>query len=91
MGILTPNMVAELSSASYLTITQSVLKRKVLDISRNLAKHFNFDLSNGPIMGTSGGFVAQARGRQTGFALIGKSQGNTYKNDFVIAVRGTNF
>lgn len=91
MSQLTPNMAVELSTIAY-TI-QKIRKSRRVDIvvSKKLSTHFNFDLSNGPVMGTSGGFVAQAKGQQIGFAVIGKGQSSQYKNDFVIAVRGTNF
>ncbi len=42
-------------------------------------------------MGTSGGFVAKTKNQQTGFALVGRGKIQEYKNDIVIAVRGTNF
>lgn len=91
MNKLTPSMVAELSSIAYDVQKQSVLKRNIINVSINLEKHFNFNVSPKPVMGTSGGYVAKARNQQTGFALIGQGQSEQYKDDIVIAVRGTNF
>ncbi|WP_159819857.1 lipase family protein [Colwellia sp. 20A7] len=51
-------------------------------------KHFDFNLSNGPVKGVSGGFLSHLFNRTTGFALLGQGKG-VYEGDHVIAVRGT--
>lgn len=56
--------------------------------ARELNKHFDFDFSNGPIQGISGGFFSHLFKRTSGFALIGQGKG-TYQGDYVIALRGT--
>lgn len=91
MGTLSPNMVVELSSIAYSTLQMKKQKRFSFDTSKSLSNHFNFDSFSKPVMGTSGGFVAKARNQQTGFALVGQGKSQEYKNDIVIAVRGTNF
>jgi pimeloyl-ACP methyl ester carboxylesterase len=91
MGTLSPNMVVELSTVAYAVQKTQKTKRFDFDVSKNLANHFNFNSFSKPVMGTSGGFVAKAKNQQTGFALIGQGKSEQYKDDIVIAVRGTNF
>ena len=56
--------------------------------AKELERFFDFNLSQGPIKGVSGGFFSHLFNTTTGFALIGEGKG-PYKNDYVVAVRGT--
>ncbi|OBT07018.1 lipase [Shewanella sp. UCD-FRSSP16_17] len=90
MGSLTPQLVAELSNVAYQATNNSTGFFRVA-LTQNLSNHFNFNSFTKPVMGTSGGFVAKAKNQQTGFALVGQGKSEEYRNDIVIAVRGTNF
>jgi len=91
MSLLTPNLAVELSDVSYQVTKSNSVGIFEVAVSKNLANHFKFDLSTSPIAGTSGGYIAKVKGQQSGFALVGQGKSTQYKNDIVIAVRGTNF
>lgn len=94
MSILSPVICAELATISYDIHKPTKRGRYLLETSATLKSLFSFDLSNGPIKGTSGGAMAHAKGHQTGFVLVGKGTSptgrmNPFKNDLVLAIRGT--
>lgn len=80
MTELSPRLASQLALLSY-QIEQGTTDIEVPRFIRN-----NFTLNNVQ-RGTSGGFFYRV---ETGFALIGHGNGETYKNDHVIAIRGTN-
>ena len=91
MKELTPELVVDLASTAYQAMNPLSNGRLLLDTSQNLDVHFTFSQSSKPIAGTSGGFIANAQNRKSGFVLVGQGKSVQYKNDIVIAVRGTNF
>ncbi|AQQ00006.1 MULTISPECIES: lipase family protein [Pseudoalteromonas] len=94
MATLSPILCAELAKISYDIQKPDRRGRYTVIASNYLENIFSFDLSNGPIKGTSGGAIAHATGHQTGFVLVGKGTSptgrmNPFKNDLVLAIRGT--
>ncbi|GAA77610.1 lipase family protein [Pseudoalteromonas sp. BSi20495] len=94
MSTLSPVICAELATISYDIHKPTKRGRYLLETSATLKSLFSFDLSNGPIKGISGGAMAHATGHQTGFVLVGKGTSpagrmNPFKNDLVLAIRGT--
>ncbi|QUX93876.1 lipase, partial [Marinomonas sp. A3A] len=79
---LSPSLASQLALLSY-TIEQN---NSTVVLPEAVKRHFIFN-SNNIQKGTSGGFFWRV---ETGFALIGHGNGETYKNDHVIAIRGTN-
>ena len=95
MAALPPSICTELATQAYVIKKADRRGRFPLVTSMTLDNYFTFDLSNGPIKGISGGAVAHAKGVQTGFVLVGHGnspigRSNPYKNDLVLAIRGTN-
>jgi len=95
MAALSPALTAELAKLAYAIKKADIFGNYGIETSISLGNHFTFDLSNGPIKGVSGGAVAHAKGVQTGFVLVGHGRSpigrsNPYKNDLVLAIRGTN-
>ncbi|TMP16873.1 lipase [Pseudoalteromonas sp. S2721] len=94
MSTLSPIICAELATLSYQIKEISGLSGYKLQTSKALDSFFSFDLSKGPVKGISGGAMAHASGHQTGFVLVGKGTSptgrmNPFKNDLVLAIRGT--
>ncbi|MBU2870475.1 hypothetical protein [Colwellia sp. E2M01] len=85
---LTPKLASELAELSYQIKTANKHGKYRVAASQLVDSSFNFDLSNGPIKGVSGGFLSHLFNRTTGFALLGQGKG-VYKGDHVIAIRGT--
>jgi len=76
-------MASELALTAYGTQHHHKGSRLVIDGA--IREHFSFN-SNDVIQGTSGGLFWR---KQTGFVLLGKGKSQQYKNDHVIAIRGT--
>ncbi|XQW83488.1 lipase family protein [Thalassotalea piscium] len=90
MRNITPKLASQLAEVSY-QVQEPTRKGNYTLVGKEavyVQKHFNFDLSNGPIKGVSGGFFSHLFNRTTGFALLGQGIG-TYAGDHVIAIRGT--
>jgi len=95
MATLPPSICSELAAIAYNIKQIDRRGRYDLKASPVIKNHFSFNLTKGPIKGISGGSIAHAKGIQTGFILIGQGcspigKSNPYKNDLVLAVRGTN-
>ncbi|MCG6202833.1 hypothetical protein [Psychromonas antarctica] len=90
MSVITPRIASQLALMSYEIRKPSARGEYSLlgDDADELSKYFDFNLSNGPIKGVSGGFLSHLLNRTTGFALVGQGKG-VYKGDYVIALRGT--
>lgn len=89
MTIISPRIASLLADSAYDIKKQSGLGGYRLgDNADLLEKHFDFDLSNGPVKGVSGGFLSHLFNQTTGFALLGKGKGR-FQGDHVIAIRGT--
>lgn len=93
MAALPPSICTELATLSYSIKKVDMFSR--LGISNTLESYFNFNINKDVINGISGGAVAHAKGAQTGFVLVGHGsspigKSNPYKNDLVLAIRGTN-
>ncbi|WP_055733708.1 lipase family protein [Agarivorans gilvus] len=84
MTSISPSMASELALTAYGTQHHHKGSRLVIDGA--IREHFSFN-SNDVIQGTSGGLFWR---KQTGFVLLGKGKSQQYKNDHVIAIRGTN-
>ena len=91
MQELSPKLVAELASVAYQAMAPLNNGKLRLDTSQDIDTHFTFNISSKAVNGTSGGYVAKVKNQKTGFALIGQGKSTQYKDDIVIAVRGTNF
>ncbi len=89
MSTISPHIASLLADTAYDIKNQSSIGGYQLGKnSKKLKQYFDFDLSNGPIKGVSGGFFSHLFNKTTGFALIGQGKG-MYKGDHVIAIRGT--
>lgn len=86
MPSISPRIAAELADVVY-GIIKPRSGNYTFGRSRELDQHFDFDLSNGPIQGASGGFLGFFE-KISGFALVGYGKGR-YLGDHVIAIRGT--
>lgn len=86
MPVLSPKLASLLADESYNIKDKSA--QKIYRTGSIIDKHFDFDLSSGPVQGVSGGFWSHLFNWSTGFALIGKGKGK-YAGDIVVAVRGT--
>ncbi len=90
MKKITPRLSSQLANVVYQIETPdragkyNLIGKEAISVK----KHFNFDLSNGPVKGVSGGFLSHLFNRTTGFALLGKGKG-IFHGDHVIAIRGT--
>ncbi|MDF4922343.1 lipase family protein, partial [Vibrio parahaemolyticus] len=71
--------------ASYLALAAYSIKQNLEDLEVPLALRNDFSFKD-MITGTSGGFFFRP---ETGFALLGKGKSERYKNDLVLAFRGT--
>ncbi|MFL7865365.1 lipase family protein [Vibrio cincinnatiensis] len=71
--------------ASYLALAAYSIKQNLEDLEVPLALRNDFSFKD-MITGTSGGFFFRP---ETGFALLGKGKSQRYKNDLVLAFRGT--
>ncbi|GAA6171782.1 lipase family protein [Colwellia sp. KU-HH00111] len=83
-----PKLASELAELSYQIKTANKQGKYRVAASQLVDSSFDFDLSNGPVRGVSGGFFSHLFHRTTGFALLGQGKG-VYKGDHVIAIRGT--
>ncbi|MCG6202831.1 lipase family protein [Psychromonas antarctica] len=88
MSTISPKIASQLADSAYDIQTAGVLGYRLGEHADDLSNHFDFDLSNGPIKGVSGGFLSHLFNRTSGFALMGEGKG-VYKGDYVIALRGT--
>lgn len=89
MSVITPRIASLLANTAYDIKDKSSLGGYRLDKNaKELQQYFNFNVSDGPIKGVSGGIFSHLFNRTTGFALMGTGKG-PYKNDYVIALRGT--
>ncbi|MPW29309.1 lipase family protein [Agarivorans sp. B2Z047] len=84
MSAISPSIASKLALLSYQS--EQYKKGQEFTISPEIRKHFDFNLTDGIIQGTSGGLFWR---KQTGFVLLGKGKSQQYKNDHVIAIRGT--
>ncbi|WP_444979126.1 lipase family protein, partial [Agarivorans gilvus] len=82
MSAISPQIASRIAETAY-SVEQTI--SSPIDIPRAVSKHFSFN-SNDVIQGTSGGLFWR---KQTGFVLLGKGKSQQYKNDHVIAIRGT--
>ncbi|MCG3758111.1 lipase family protein [Vibrio cincinnatiensis] len=71
--------------ASYLALAAYSIKQNLEGLEVPLALRNDFSFKD-MITGTSGGFFFRP---ETGFALLGKGKSQRYKNDLVLAFRGT--
>ena len=89
MSVLSPAIAAELANFAYQfrtpTAPQSIKTPPILKTN------FDFNLSNGPVQGISGGFFSHLFNRSTGFAVMGQGKSPRYKEQHIIAIRGTEF
>lgn len=85
MTAISPHIASDLALAAY-EIKGPVSKGHKLEVSSETYNNFSFDLSKNVLKGTSGGFFWR---QETGFALIGQGKSQQFKNDHVIAIRGT--
>ena len=90
MPIITPRIASLLANSAYQIEAPNIRGQYELigPGVEQLEKIFDFNLSNGPIKGISGGFLSHLFNRTSGFALMGEGKG-VYKGDYVIALRGT--
>ncbi|EIY8041700.1 lipase family protein [Vibrio vulnificus] len=79
MSVISPLMVSELCHVAY-EVRRNTQRVK---LPASLDNHFSFSQVT---TGTTGGYFFRS---ETGFALLGKGKGQHYKNDLVIACRGT--
>ncbi|TVP57594.1 MAG: lipase family protein [Halomonadaceae bacterium] len=84
---LTPAIAAELAEAVYEVMEPSETGIYNFPRTPELNAIFNFDLNNGPIRGSTGGFFGLYR-RTSGFAVIGQGKAH-YQGHHVVALRGT--
>lgn len=87
MKPLSPSIASELADLAYRAKEPSADGIMALEITPNVQKSFRFNVSKGPIMGTTGGFLPWLDDT-TGFAIIGHGV-NQYQNHIAIAIRGT--
>ncbi|WP_417521752.1 lipase family protein [Marinobacter sp.] len=89
MATLSPRIASELAELAYqIREVNPKGHYRLATAGMDTVKHFTFDLSNGPIHGVSGGFFGLFQ-KSSGFALVGEGKNTAFKNDHVIAVRGT--
>lgn len=88
MPIISPRTASLLADTAYKIKDSGRAGYRLGDNADVLEKYFDFDLSNGPVKGVSGGFFSHLFDLTTGFALLGQGKG-IYKGDHVIAIRGT--
>lgn len=81
MTALSPRVASELAQLAY-DIEKGAKNLRAPDV---ISTHFKFNLNNVQ-RGTTGGFFWR---KETGFVLIGQGHSQLYKNDHVIAIRGT--
>ncbi|WP_166268645.1 lipase family protein [Marinobacter caseinilyticus] len=87
MLAISPRLASELAEIVYGVMQPGATGTYKLTQSPELDKHFSFDLSKGPINGSSGGFLGLYR-KTSGFAVIGHGKG-PFQNHHVITMRGT--
>ncbi|KKO45327.1 lipase [Arsukibacterium ikkense] len=89
MSALTPRVAAELADIVYQIERPSASGIYRLNMANYEVRNcFNFDLSEGPVRGVSGGSLFSLFNKTTGFALVGKGI-NQFANDYVVTIRGT--
>ncbi|SNY45003.1 Lipase (class 3) [Arsukibacterium tuosuense] len=89
MTALTPRVAAELADIVYQIERPSASGIYRLNMGNyELRNCFNFDLSEGPVTGVSGGSLFSLFNKTTGFALVGKGI-NQFAKDYVVTIRGT--
>lgn len=79
MSTISPKQASQLASAAY------AVKLNLDDLEVPLALRNDFSFKD-VVKGTSGGFFFRP---ETGFALLGKGKSQRYKQDLVLAFRGT--
>lgn len=90
MSVITPKIAAQLGNLAY-SVRKPTSRGEYRLFGKDateLSHYFDFNLSNGPIKGVSGGLLSHLFNKTTGFALLGEGKG-AYKNDYVVALRGT--
>lgn len=87
MNTISPRVASDLASLVYDIKTPDAQGFFRMRPSAS-TKLFEFDLSNGPVRGVTGGGPFGLFNKTTGFALIGKGKQN-YSNHIAIAIRGT--
>ncbi|WKE65111.1 lipase family protein [Gallaecimonas kandeliae] len=88
MPALSPKMAAYMANMVYDIKNPGPTGRFRMSVDPIVGRHFDFDLSEGPVSGVSGGLVSKVMQLRTGFGVIGKGKG-LYKDDVVVAIRGT--
>jgi len=83
MAAISPRQASQLARTVYAVENQNDLVELEFGMDEALKKDFSF---NSMLQGTSGGLFWR---KQTGFVLLGKGKSQQYKNDHVIAIRGT--
>ncbi|WDE05163.1 lipase family protein [Thalassomonas viridans] len=91
MSVLTPRIAAELAEFVYQFKNASSTGISNFASTSLIEKNFDFNLSNGPVQGVSGGFFSHLFNRSTGFAVMGQGKSPQYKGQHIIAIRGTEF
>lgn len=87
MAVISPRIASEIAELVYQIRMPDRTGRYSVEGSAELSKSFDFDLSNGPVHGVSGGIFTLFQ-KTSGFALIGWGKGR-HKGDHVISIRGT--
>lgn len=88
MTAISPRIASELAELVYqIQSPDSFGNYRIAVSNLDASNCFDFDLSNGPVRGVSGGAFGFFR-ETSGFALVGKGKG-VHKGEHVIAVRGT--
>ncbi|WDE12125.1 lipase family protein [Thalassomonas haliotis] len=90
MSLLSPKIAAELANFAYRFRTVNTAPN-INGIPAILRSNFDFNLSDGPVQGVSGGFFSHLFNRSTGFAVMGQGKSPDYKGQHIIAIRGTEF
>ncbi|PCM44863.1 lipase family protein [Marinobacter sp. ANT_B65] len=89
MATLSPRIASELADLVYQIREANIAgDYRLFTGGMEVDNVFDFDLSRGPIHGVSGGFFGFFQ-KSSGFALVGEGKNAAFKNDHVIAVRGT--
>ncbi|MGY5582915.1 hypothetical protein [Vibrio cincinnatiensis] len=83
MNSLSPKLASRIADLTYDLVSD---KKPV--ISRYINNYFSFSFEEMAYKGNTGGFLGIIGRSSTGFALIGEGK-NQYKDDLLIALRGT--
>ncbi|EKE69924.1 lipase family protein [Gallaecimonas xiamenensis] len=88
MPALSPKMAAYMASMVYEIKKPGASGKFRMSVDPVVGRYFNFDLSQGPVTGVSGGLVSKVLQLKTGFGVIGTGK-DLYEGDLVVAIRGT--